>query len=368
MHWRCTILAVLITSLAAQIAFASDGRWTLEGKSPDEIARHFALKNHDGCLQFVDESAVEYHTQRWHQAIRAMAEADPEYVFAWFIGAAAPPASVIEESRRQKDCMIEAMVAEAERFDNELTLDWGDRRSQKSEMRDVARRYMGRGFRKKLHDRITRSDYRDARAQGWIWRQKFLFKSNSFNRISPTAAERCDLTAGYTWKPALDLHRACWFGKLDEAEREREILGASSAPGISRHHWGTEFDLFSLNPHNFVGDARMADEYQWLRRNSSTWGFYQPYSARRDQKRPGYMEERWHWSYYPVAQALLEFGEENERKLTDAMEAQWKSLETRWNKRHRAKREFFRFVRANWRHYVFNVDRSLRDPAIDETP
>jgi len=219
-----------------------------------------------------------------------------------------------------------------------------------------------RRFREKLHDTITRSGYRNARAQAWIWKKKFTFKSNAFNRISERAARRCRLAAGYSWKPTLDIHRACWFDELDEKEREREILGASSAPGISRHHWGTEFDLFSLNPRNFIGDARMADEYRWLDRHAGVWGFYQPYSADRDPERPGYMEERWHWSYYPIAQALLEFGEENERELEKAMHKQWDGFEKRWNRRQRNRRAYFRFVRENWHHYVFNVDRSLKEP------
>jgi D-alanyl-D-alanine carboxypeptidase-like protein len=53
---------------------------------------------------------------------------------------------------------------------------------------------------------------------------------------------------------------------LDDNERQFEILQASSAPGISRHHWGTDFDLFDsdMNPELWtVGDHLLINTGGW---------------------------------------------------------------------------------------------------------
>lgn len=354
------LLAIIL--LLSAPAIASE-----DNEEPQERAEAIILSLgivQSSCLNFVDETAVRYRSQMWARAIHAIGTAEPDYVFDWMIGAADPPPSVLEESQRQKDCMLEAMVAEAAKAESSLTIDWGDRRSSSSEMQAVALRFKTRPqFRRSMIRTITRSHYRDAKSQGWIWKRKFDFRSNSFNRISEAAGAKCNLTAGHSWKPDRSRHKNCWRSKLTDEEREQEILVASSAPGISRHHWGTEFDLFSLNPMNFVKGAKMHDEYLWMRKNAVHWGFFQTYSSARRAERPGYMDERWHWSYYPIAHALLEFGQAHEGSLDGALNQQWDSLETRWNRRRRNPVAYFSYVRSNWRHFVFNVDpRLTQDP------
>ncbi len=128
----------------------------------------------------------------------------------------------------------------------------------------------------------------------------------------------------------------------DPLERARYILRYSSMPATSRHHWGSEIDLNALENSYFMqGKGRRL--YLWLRKNAARFGFCQPYSARRavacqkvgqqEQKsgsqkpeyrkpeyqesgsqkskyrkscyqRSGYEEERWHWSYLPIARPL----------------------------------------------------------------
>lgn len=87
----------------------------------------------------------------------------------------------------------------------------------------------------------------------------------------------------------------------DPVRRARKILEYSSMPGTSRHHWGTDVDLTSLTNSYFKrGEGKLL--YDWLQKNAQRFGFCQPYTAGRDG---GYQEERWHWSYLPLARPLL---------------------------------------------------------------
>ncbi|CAN5904244.1 hypothetical protein BH11BAC7_BH11BAC7_04450 [soil metagenome] len=83
------------------------------------------------------------------------------------------------------------------------------------------------------------------------------------------------------------------------------ILRFLSMPGTSRHHWGTDVDIFSISPKDFAyGKGKKI--YDWLKANAHRFGFYQPYTDKRIFKnRTGYEEEKWHWSYVPVSGKLL---------------------------------------------------------------
>jgi zinc D-Ala-D-Ala carboxypeptidase len=87
-------------------------------------------------------------------------------------------------------------------------------------------------------------------------------------------------------------------------ERALEILRFSSMPGTSRHHWGTDIDINSLN-NSYFESGRGLKEYNWLKENAHRFGFYQPYTPRTDREDKGYEEEKWHWSYLPVATVYL---------------------------------------------------------------
>ncbi|MCP4136185.1 MAG: M15 family metallopeptidase [bacterium] len=87
----------------------------------------------------------------------------------------------------------------------------------------------------------------------------------------------------------------------DPVKRAREILRFSSMPGTSRHHWGTDFDINTLTNEYFKsGEGKIV--YTWLKKNAHRFGFCQPYTAGR---KTGYNEERWHWSYLPLASLFL---------------------------------------------------------------
>ncbi len=90
----------------------------------------------------------------------------------------------------------------------------------------------------------------------------------------------------------------------DPKARALKILEFSSMPGTSRHHWGTDFDLNSLqNSYFATRDGKRI--YDWLTEHAPQYGFCQVYSAKTDG-RTGYEEEKWHWSYMPVASWYLQ--------------------------------------------------------------
>jgi len=91
----------------------------------------------------------------------------------------------------------------------------------------------------------------------------------------------------------------------DPKARALKILEFSSMPGTSRHHWGTDFDINALdNTYFTTRDGKRL--YDWLVNNAHAYGFCQVYSAKGEGGRTtGYEEEKWHWSYRPVADWYL---------------------------------------------------------------
>lgn len=90
----------------------------------------------------------------------------------------------------------------------------------------------------------------------------------------------------------------------DPVERAKKILRYSSMPGTSRHHWGTDMDLNSLENAYFT-TAEGKKTYEWLKKNAAQFGFCQPYSVKNESRPNGYEEEKWHWSYIPLSAVLL---------------------------------------------------------------
>ena len=87
-------------------------------------------------------------------------------------------------------------------------------------------------------------------------------------------------------------------------ERAKTILRYSSMPGTSRHHWGTDMDLNSLENAYFT-TAEGKKVYDWLKKNAAQFGFCQPYSVKNETRPTGYEEEKWHWSYTPLSALIL---------------------------------------------------------------
>ncbi len=92
--------------------------------------------------------------------------------------------------------------------------------------------------------------------------------------------------------------------QLPPNERALKILEYSSMPSTSRHHWGTDIDINNLNNSYFeTGKGKL--EYEWLKVHANSFGFYQVYTSK-ENGRTGYNEEKWHWSYLPIASKYLE--------------------------------------------------------------
>lgn len=84
-----------------------------------------------------------------------------------------------------------------------------------------------------------------------------------------------------------------------------EILKFSSMPGTSRHHWGTDIDLVSVDPAYFdSGQGKKI--YDWLISHGREYGFCQVYTNKEETGRTGYSMEKWHWSFMPISQKYLE--------------------------------------------------------------
>lgn len=98
------------------------------------------------------------------------------------------------------------------------------------------------------------------------------------------------------------------FSLLSILEKIHAIMLYSALPGASRHHWGTDIDVYAANllpaeqtlqlaTWEYQLDGPFAQLSEWLQHHASEFGFYFPY----DRFRGGIAEEPWHLSYYPLA-------------------------------------------------------------------
>lgn len=112
-------------------------------------------------------------------------------------------------------------------------------------------------------------------------------------------------------RPVLnDAGEAIDINSLSERDKVFAILRWSALPGASRHHWGTDIDVYGsvhIDPEYQLqltlaetqGDGPFAEFHRWLddelaQGNSD---FFRPYA----QDRGGIAPEPWHLSYAPLA-------------------------------------------------------------------
>ena len=98
--------------------------------------------------------------------------------------------------------------------------------------------------------------------------------------------------------------------QLSEWQQIQAVMRWSALPGASRHHWGTDFDIYDaaavdadyqiqLVPEEVEGSGVFAPFHDWLDSSIlAAAGFYRPYA----QDSGGIAPERWHISYRPVAE------------------------------------------------------------------
>ncbi|MEW9798235.1 M15 family metallopeptidase [Alteromonas sp. CYL-A6] len=136
----------------------------------------------------------------------------------------------------------------------------------------------------------------------------------------------CQIVSGYrSVERQLSIWNRKWHGalplydqhgeKLDTAalsdsEKLHAILMYSALPGASRHHWGTDLDVydkqrvqdwsgnFSLVNDEYLGDGPCAVLSQWLDDHAADYGFSRPYA----QYQGGVAPELWHLSHRQTAQ------------------------------------------------------------------
>ena len=117
-------------------------------------------------------------------------------------------------------------------------------------------------------------------------------------------------------RPLLDdEERVLDYSKLSPREILFAILRWSAIPGCSRHHWGSDIDVFDartqtpeqvkLVPSECLGSGPAALLHEWLDQRMSqedAFGFFRPYKT--DQG--GVAPERWHLSYYPISRRVVD--------------------------------------------------------------
>ena len=101
----------------------------------------------------------------------------------------------------------------------------------------------------------------------------------------------------------------------DTKQRALKILEYSSMPGTSRHHWGTDIDINDFE-NSFFTKGEGKKLYEWMKSNARNYGYCQVYNEKGENRKTGYNEEKWHWSYLPVSTKLTKLAKE---KLTNEM-------------------------------------------------
>ena len=324
--------------------------------SADHLFEYLRLdEGSDECRIFADSVALQERHARWREAVFLLAAIDADALDDWFVGRSTPPRAVQREVSMQLHCMITALVDAAIDTPYKIRI-----------FRDMPNRFQGR-FRdapalaqaarqnprwyELTANAVTRSVERNIHSQAHIWHRKFVFSGRNFNRITDEAALDCGFPAGSTWRPQNHAHRRCWEQTLSAQEREREILSASAAPGLSRHHWGTDVDILGLNPVHFREGGAHHGDWQWLDDQALDFGFFQPYQGQPPERR-AHMEERWHWSYFPIAQALWDFAAHQQDHIEEVLNESWDHFERRWGA---LRGPYFDHMRQYWRDYLFNI-------------
>ncbi|MBP1132437.1 LAS superfamily LD-carboxypeptidase LdcB [Serratia sp. PL17] len=199
------------------------------------------------------------------------------------------------------------------------------------------------------------------------------------HRLQPAAVaaflamQQAALEAGFTLQPAstfrdFERQQAIWNGKfcgerpvldkdsrpinitpLSAAERCEAILRWSALPGASRHHWGSDLDVYDpsllpagqklqLEPWEYEQGGYFYPLNQWMTDHMAEFGFYRPFTEEGD----GVAVEPWHLSYRPLAR-------EAEHLLTPALLlAAWKDKDVAgaaWLEEHLPS-IFSRFIRT----------------------
>lgn len=112
-----------------------------------------------------------------------------------------------------------------------------------------------------------------------------------------------------------DHERPLEYSQLSPTQIVFAILRWSALPGCSRHHWGSDIDVYDGNtqtaaevklvPSECINNGPAARLHQWLDMQLSqntACGFFRPYVT--DQG--GVSPERWHLSFFPISRRVID--------------------------------------------------------------
>src|SRR5690242_12123033 len=140
-------------------------------------------------------------------------------------------------------------------------------------------------------DLMPYSAFRDFDAQVSIWNRKFRGERPLYDRDGNVREH----------------------ARMSPEEIVEAILVWSAVPGGSRHHWGTEIDVYDaaampngyrvqLLPEEFAPGGVFGTLAAWLDQHLRRFGFFRPYA----HDLGGVYPEPWHISYEPVSRVALE--------------------------------------------------------------
>ena len=139
-------------------------------------------------------------------------------------------------------------------------------------------------------DLCIASSFRDFNRQSAIWNAKFSNKRVVLNKA----------------QQAIELN------SLSDIEKCTAIMLYSALPGASRHHLGTDLDIFDkgavsddyelqLTPDEYQHGGPFAELSQWLDTHLAEFGFYRPYQ----HDLGGVAPELWHISHISQSEQLM---------------------------------------------------------------
>ncbi|WP_028284385.1 M15 family metallopeptidase [Olleya marilimosa] len=111
------------------------------------------------------------------------------------------------------------------------------------------------------------------------------------------------------WERKFNNNKAKGLSDLDNIKK---IIEYSTIPGTSRHHWGTDIDIYQTNvkqpknvllPKNYHNNGPYCKLKEWMDTNASTYGFYLVYTDNANRK--GFKYEPWHFSYKALSATYL---------------------------------------------------------------
>lgn len=144
------------------------------------------------------------------------------------------------------------------------------------------------------------SSFRSLERQAIIWNRKFDGERPVFDR----AGKQVNMQTLSDW------------------QKVQAILLYSALPGASRHHWGTDIDVYDiasidenyqlqLEPSEYEKNGPFYNLSNWLESNAENFNFYRPYLS----NNAPIAQELWHVSHKPTAQHFLNEFNNNKNAL-----------------------------------------------------